>query len=757
MLETNSYDIKVKNQIWIIVRNLTLTAAAVCSIICIYNYINNSNEISYELSSFHTYDGYTSSINNDYLSIFPENYDENEGGFCVDSSNTLLSEGDYSVEVSYISDGNNKAYLQAGENVYEELFLPAGEQTISFDFTLNQPVEDARLRIYYNGRGSIHINSMRITCDKPIFSDWVMILVLIWFIVAIIFVIRKAYVDDLMTKTQLFEIGFVFLIGILSIPYLELVFKGIYWGTDTNFHNIRIEEIKSGIVGGQFPVVVAPSMCNWFGSMQPMLYPCTFLYPFALLRILNVSPVMVYKLAHIVVNILMCSTCYICVKRITKSIKAASVSLVAFAFSYYHLIMIGSTDWTYGMGIAIVFMFIAIMGAYEIFIGNKLSWPYLTIGMWGLMNSHILSTLFTVLIVGGIIIVYLRRSIKEERIKYLGYAIISAIPICLYRICSFLYVFFNFDLNTSVIKFNNYNAWLFSIKEFLSSPIATLPFISAILILIFIIVYRNSFSFEMGFICILLSIDILCIISISDILPWDKILSIQVIDTVFGYIQFPNRLFQIIIPLTVILLGIVIDRLENKVSNISKEIMLFVIVGILFSSIWSYKTEIYKIRGKEHAFSGSVIGDVLSFPAMKDYIPRGEGPDSFDGRTPYYSSENISIYEGTYKKNGVNISCEINNQDDEGFIDFPLFAYKGYVCRDDNQNEYELGVGKNQRLRVYFTKTEEPLHISITYKIPWAYNIFLILSFLSLIVLVIANKDFLARTKKVILNLLHID
>ena len=73
----------------------------------------------------------------------------------------------------------------------------------------------------------------------------------------------------------------------------------------------------------------------------------------------------------------------------------------------------------------------------------------------------------------------------------------------------------------------------------------------------------------------------------------------------------------------------------------------------------------------------------------------------------------------------------------------------------DNQNEYELGVGKNQRLRVYFTKTEEPLHISITYKVPWVYKILLILSFLSLIVLVYANKRFLVRIKKGIKTIMY--
>ena len=221
------------------------------------------------------------------------------------------------------------------------------------------------------------------------------------------------------------------------------------------------------------------------------------------------------------------------------------------------------------------------------------------------------------------------------------------------------------------------------------------------------------------------------------------------------HLQFPKRLFQIVIPLSTIIIGIIIEKIENIRGT--KIIICLATIVILANSIWSYYAETVKLKGKELAFSGIITGDVLSSPGITDYVPKGVRPDYFDGRTPYYSSENISIYEGTYKKNGVNISCEINNQDDEGFIDFPLFAYKGYVCRDDNQNEYELGVGKNQRLRVYFTKTEEPLHISITYKIPWVYNILLILSFLSLIVLVIANNNFLARTKKVILHLLHID
>lgn len=180
-----------KLSIWKIIWAAFLIVAFFCSIICIINYNKYSKEITYELSSFHTYDDYTSSINNGYLSIFPVNYEENAGGFCADSSQTLLPNGNYSVEITYISDGINKAYFQAGDSVYEELLLPAGEQTVSLEFTLDQPVEDARLRLYYNGYGSIHINSMKLKSDKPITSDWIMILVLIWIFVAILFVLKK--------------------------------------------------------------------------------------------------------------------------------------------------------------------------------------------------------------------------------------------------------------------------------------------------------------------------------------------------------------------------------------------------------------------------------------------------------------------------------------------------------------------------------------------------------------------------------------
>ena len=742
-----------KLSIWKIIWAAFLIVAFFCSIICIINYNKYSKEITYELSSFHTYDGYTSSINNGYLSIFPVNYEENAGGFCVDSSNTLLSEGDYSVEVSYISDGNNKAYLQAGESVYEELFLPAGEQIISLDFTLNQPVEDARLRIYYNGRGSIHINSMKLKSDKPITSDWIMILALIWIFVAIIFVIRKAYYNNLINKTQIIEMGFVFLISMLSIPYLMLICEGIYWGVDTNIHNMRIEGIKDAIIGGQFPAVIAPSICNSYGSMEPIMYPSTFLYPLAFLRIMNVSPVMVYKFAHIVINILMCSSCYVCVKHITSSIKSSCISLVAFAFSYYHLIMIGSTDWTYGMGIAIIFMFVAILGVYEIFIGDKYSWPYLTIGMWGIMNSHILSALFIVFIIGCLLIVFFNKAINENRIKCFMYAVLATVLICLYRMYTFLDVIINNSLNTGILNLHAYDSWVYSIKGYFIEPISSLSIITFIVGIIFVIIHNEKRNTNYVLLCVFLGINALCFLFMSNVLPWSKMLSVGIFDVIFGYIQFPKRLFQIVIPLSTIIIGIIIEKIENIRGT--KIIICLATIVILANSIWSYHAETVKLKGKELAFSGIITGDVLSSPGITDYVPKGVRPDYFDGRTPYYSSEKISIEEGTYEKNGVNISCKVNNQEEEGFIDFPLFAYKGYVCVDDNQKEYKLGTGKNQRLRVHFPKTEKPVQINVTYKVPQVYKIILILSYVSLIVLIVKNKKFFKRTKKTISYFLH--
>lgn len=727
---------------------LLLILAVLASIFCMKRFLKNSNIISYDLSSFNISEGYSANIIENSLNIIPENPEDNRA-FCAESSFTLLPKGSYSVGLTYVSDGFNVAYLQAGDSIYEEILLPAGEQTVFHNFVLNQPVEDARLRFFYNGPGSISIKTMIVEGDGPILTDWILIFGLIWGMVFATIMYAKIYSDNLLTREHLFEISFVLITAVISIPVLEIINKGIYWGVDTNVQNMRIEGLKDAIIGGQFPVVIAPSMCNGYGSIEPIMYPSLFLYPFAFLRILGVSPVLVYKVAHFVINLFMCSTCYVCVKKVTRSIKASCIALVAFAFSKFHLEIVGTSDSAYGMGIAMIFMFVVIIGSYEIFVGNKNAWPYLTIGMWGVMNSHVLSALFAAVIVGIIGAVFFRKAIDENRIKSFLLAIVASIPLCMYRIYTFLDAFINNDLNTGVLNLHIYDTWVLNLKQLILKPTTSLPVAVAFGSIAFILIIRNTWFLDYRKLFVtFLTIDLICILFMSTMLPWNQMLATDLFDSVFGYIQYPSRLSQIAIPITTVMIGIMVCGLEKESLAVARASILAVTAVICFLSIWSYKEELYKMSVMDNAFSGKLTGDVISFPGMNDYVPEGENESSYDGRTPYFSSDSITIDYDSYKKNGVNISGIVSSSEDGNYIDFPLFAYKGYECLDENGVEYKTGIGEHHRLRVFFDNIDSPSYINITYSVPLMYYILQLLSYATLFVIFTFNENFFGRVKE---------
>lgn len=715
------------------------------SIFCIKKYIKNSNLVQFKLDTFSLSEGFDGGVENDSFVI---RAGENEGvnDFCASSSFILLDKGSFTLGISYTSDVYTTAYWQAGDSMYEMIELPAGEQTVFFDFDLEQSVEDARLRIKYPGSGTISINTFVVACDRPIITDWIAILGVGWGLafVAILYVV--IFLEEKMTKKHIFEISIVVAIALLSIPYVKLFNDGIYWGIDTIAQNMRVEGLKDALLEGQFPVVIAPSMCNGYGSIAPIMYPSLFLYPLAILRILGISPVLVYKIAHVVINIFMCSTCYVCVKKITRSAKASSLTLLFFAFSRYHLKLIGDTDWTYGMGIAIIFMFVVIIGVYEITLGNEKSWPYLTFGMWGVMNSHIMSTLFAAFLVIVFSLAFIDRLIKEKRIQYLIKAALCAVPICLYRMYTFVDAYANNDLNTGVLNLGIYDETTRSIYSFFTddSTIVVIAMIAVSVILIMLVkqVSNDYKRLLIASICFLFG----CMLIMSKYLPWNSILGNKIGDFIFGYIQYSDRVLQVAIPVTVVVFGIILKICLDR--GLKSQICVSILCVILFAiSVVSYTGEIKVIKSLRNSFDGKITGDVLSFPGMDDYVLDGENAESYSGRTPYISSDDVMINYDTYTKNGVDISCLVVCLEDGNYIDFPIFGYKGYVCTDENGNNYKVGVGEHHRLRVYVDGDTSPQALHIRYKVPFIYSFLQILSYVSIFILITFNRHFLSRTK----------
>ena len=193
-------------------------------------------------------------------------------------------------------------------------------------------------------------------------------------------------------KKSIFIFFITFLISIL--PFL--IYKGIPFGHDTSFHMSRIQAVYQGLLEGRINCGVYPEYFGGLGYGAGLFYPGFFLFFPALLMILGASAVFAYKLFLILIALLMGLSMYYAVIKVWHSHDAALISSSAYMLCSYHI-----TDMyirsTLGELMAFVFIPLVIAGLIGIIKENN-NWQLLTLGMSGLILSHILTSFITIII-----------------------------------------------------------------------------------------------------------------------------------------------------------------------------------------------------------------------------------------------------------------------------------------------------------------------------------------------------------------------
>ena len=131
-------------------------------------------------------------------------------------------------------------------------------------------------------------------------------------------------------------------------------------------------------------------------------------------------------------------TAWFCMKRLTGDRYVALTAMLLYCSMPYR---ISCMYYRYALGelLAIAFIPLVIAGLYEIVYGNKKKWPILTIGISGIIESHILSTLLIVIFCVLMVLACIARIIKDRRWIYLIMAALSAAVLNMGFIVPFLY------------------------------------------------------------------------------------------------------------------------------------------------------------------------------------------------------------------------------------------------------------------------------------------------------------------------------
>lgn len=484
---------------------------------------------------------------------------------------------------------------------------------------------------------------------------------------------------DKITSRKRNIIIFLLLITLIS-SFTLFVIPNISRGHDLAFHLSRISAIKDnlklGIVGGY----IYPNYLGGYGYANGLFYPDLFLYIPAFLSYLGLSVITSYKIFLLLISFASISFMYICVKGISKNKKAALISSFIYGFASYRLVDM-FTRAALGETIAFVFAPIVIYGMYEIIYGDYKKFYILTLGMSGLILSHLISTYLIAIVLVIMCLINIKRFWKEKkRILYLVFA--ATLTLCLTahfifpmleQMLSGKFIFNNLD-ETSKLLERSLPIW----SLFIEFPYHIfrklwIPTGLGIGFILGIYYYFKKSKDNNKFVHFCFITSLIFLICSTNIFPWN------LFQTILSPIQFPWRFYFIVVLLLSIGIGLALGK-NNNIDKQSKVLFcLFLIPVITIGTLNFFEQNIKEVGDYEISF-----GEYMPLEADKEYIlNRG---DVITSTIPL---------EHTFTRSGTTLEIEYQNNQSNNNLELPLLYYKGYeaVCNDKKLDVYQTENG----------------------------------------------------------------
>lgn len=474
----------------------------------------------------------------------------------------------------------------------------------------------------------------------------------------------------------------VFLIMITLISSFTLfIIPNMSRGHDLAFHLSRISAIKdnlrSGIIGG----LIYPNYLGGYGYGNPLFYSDFFLYIPAFLSYLGLNVITSYKIFLLIVSFVSVLSMYVCVKGISNNKKSAIISAIIYGFSSYRLIDM-FTRAALGETLAFAFAPLVIYGIYEIIYGNPKKYYILIIGMSGLILSHLISTYLIGILLVILCLVNIKRFMQEKnRIGYLGLAALITFLLTSFYLLPMLeqmlsgeFVFNNLN-ETSKLLDRSLPIWSIFI-EFPNHILRELwiPTGLGLGFLVVIYYFIKNYKTSSRFVKICFILSIILLLCSTNLFPWN------LFQGVLSPIQFPWRLYFIIVLLLSIGGGLLFNEIKLDFYKIFNKIFLIFLIPVLVVGILNFcEPNIKEVGAYEISF-----GEYMPIEANKDYIlNRG---DVITSTIPL---------EHTFKRDGLKLEIDFSNNEGFNSLELPLIYYKGYqaIINGEVTNTYKTSNG----------------------------------------------------------------
>lgn len=487
--------------------------------------------------------------------------------------------------------------------------------------------------------------------------------------------------NEKLKKVSIKIIIFLALAILITLPYINS--KPIF-AHDISYHLNRIVSIKEELELGNFPVVMHSNLNDGFGYANPLFYPELFLYLPAIICMLGANPFFAYKIFIFFVNLATILIAYYSSKVMFKNKKTVWITTLLYTTAFYRL-----SD-TYIRGaigevLALTFLPLIISGLYEIIFGENKKWWIICFGLFGVINSHMLSFAMSVAIIVIICLFNIVRIFKEKRLKNLILAGVVSILLSV----SFAFPYIEQAINNKY-NVNEYTNIVIqdtgeSLNEMLNISFNAKDAYKSVGIILIGLSITNLFvtkkEKENYFTKQLLFLGAILVICSSNKMPWNDLCAkIHAVST----IQFVYRLNIISTVLLTFSAGYGLSTLlENK----SKILVIIATIIILVQ----YFLMIFTLNINEPGYSPSEAFN-LSPTGNSEYLPLGT---KFKDKTVRNIFSNKDI---DFKRTGSKIEFYYDDTEHQMVIHIPLVYYKGYKAyiEEENGNKTELFISENE-------------------------------------------------------------
>ena len=689
--------------------------------------------------------------------------------------------GTYEVTVTYESDMEGfSCYAYAHDtSIYRTLesdvvcLLPQNHQ-VTFRIKLNHSVPDLQIRINDPESGTIEIKEITVNQDPVAARILICNTVVLLIIICLLYQICQNYRRGTITRENIgimtILISVWFLASLLTFLDGMLYFEDL----DLTFHLWRIEGIKNGLENGNFPVRLHSSSLNGYGYPSSVMYGELLLYIPAVLRVIGYSVETSYDVFICLVNAAIIASAYLCLNKMMKNkyIAAGGASLYVTSIYFIQAVYMNCSVGEY---CAMIFLPVVVYGMWKIYHaddpGNaKMIWLPLTIGVTGVIQSHVLTTVLSVITMGVYALLQWRKTIKKECIIGLFKAMISVMLLNIWFIIPFMDYYLKMDMRifskgdkvqhiqrqgVSVFRdiFTSFNG------TFDDTSNGTLPkgvgIILFLAIVVFVFLYfsidkkkQNSGLFSAGKWCSMAAF--IYIFLSTDLMPYDILCeSIPLFNKIIGMIQFPSR-FLIFATLLLVSLWCINFAIMWEYISIQWSTMAMAVIVVL--SVMQMGNLMNSIRDSGIMISAYDEAALNFYNAAYASVGQGEYiPQGVDENICQLSSGEIYDITGVisgYRRVEDRYCLECKNSGEETYFELPLLYYMNYEAYDTEQNLHlSCSAGENGRVRVDVPAGYAGT-VDVRFRSPWYWRGAEVISLVTMIYLVWkSGKKYLVKSR----------